>query len=332
VNRKKIISSAAIISVIILSCYLFYRDAGSGPGLDTAGSGGQQLSPGSDPFSDRIVHELQKYYGGTISDKATQASIIGVRDLVEGARPADGRALFLAILQRSFPDYSGDIMETLDKLDEYNRWLEENKERLLRMSAAERAAAMWEKRKELFGEDAERIWSGEMLAAEARNAQVQDTIVMLNESTDTSIDEKLHMYRDILRETYEGSPEEYILEQNELLSKVFFSMDSVQEELKQMSPEQRQAEIDRIRGEMGFTGNQIESMARRDADNQRRWDIGLEYMEERGRIVREFQGREQEERLKALRERYFLDEAGTIELEEKDGFFRFERPRIYGRN
>ncbi|HON60229.1 MAG TPA: hypothetical protein PK314_00020, partial [Deltaproteobacteria bacterium] len=77
---------------------------------------------------------------------------------------------------------------------------------------------------------------------------------------------------------------------------------------------------------------QIESMARRDADNQRRWDIGLEYMEERGRIVREFQGHEQEERLKALRERYFLDEAGTIELEEKDGFFRFERPRIYGRN
>ena len=126
-NRKKIISSAAIISVIILSCYLFYRDAGSGPGLDTAGSGGLHLSPGSDPFSDRIVHELQKYYGETISDKATQASIIGVRDLVEGARPADGRALFLAILQRSFPDYSGDIMETLDKLDEYDRWLEESR-------------------------------------------------------------------------------------------------------------------------------------------------------------------------------------------------------------
>jgi len=335
-NRKKTVPIAAvgivaIISLIAFSWYLFVHDAG-GPAWNTAGTGGEHPPAGSDPFSDRIVHELKKYYGGTISEKSAQASIIGVRDLVVGARPADGKALFQAILERSFPGYSGDIMETLDKLDEYNRWLEENKEVLLRMSATERAAALWEKRKELFGEDAEKIWSGEVLATEARNAYVQDTLAMLNESTDTSIDEKLRVYQDTLHETYEGSPEEFILDQKELLSKVFFSIDSVQEELKQMGPGQRQAEIDRIRREMGFTSEQIESMARRDTDNQRRWDIGLEYMEERRRVVEEFEGQELKEGLKALRERYFLDEAGTIELEEKDGFFRFERPRIYGRN
>jgi hypothetical protein len=46
-----------------------------------------------------------------------------------------------------------------------------------------------------------------------------------------------------------------------------------------------------------------------------------------------FKGPEREEKLKALREKYFQDEANTIEREEEnDNFFRFERPHIYGRN
>ena len=36
--------------------------------------------------------------------------------------------------------------------------------------------------------------------------------------------------------------------------------------------------------------------------------------------------------LRHLRARYFADEAPTIEREEGGGFFRFERPRVYGRN
>ncbi len=39
-----------------------------------------------------------------------------------------------------------------------------------------------------------------------------------------------------------------------------------------------------------------------------------------------------EERLDNLREQYFDDEANTTALEEKDGFLRFKRPDIYGRN
>jgi hypothetical protein len=62
-------------------------------------------------------------------------------------------------------------------------------------------------------------------------------------------------------------------------------------------------------------------------------DVGLKYMEERKRIVSEFQGDQQKEQLKALREKYFQDEAQTIQAEEEnDDFFRFERPRYFGRN
>ena len=59
----------------------------------------------------------------------------------------------------------------------------------------------------------------------------------------------------------------------------------------------------------------------------------MEYMQERNELVENFKGPELEDKLKALREKYFYDETNTIEREEEnDKFFRFERPHIYGRN
>jgi hypothetical protein len=113
---------------------------------------------------------------------------------------------------------------------------------------------------------------------------------------------------------------------------VFFSIDSVQNELKNMSPEQRQMEINSIRRQMGFSEEQIEELAKRDAEKEQRWQVGYRYMQQREKVMQQYEGEEREERLKDLREQYFQDEAKTIELEEKDNFFRFERPRIYGRN
>jgi hypothetical protein len=161
---------------------------------------------------------------------------------------------------------------------------------------------------------------------------MQDALAVLNESRDTTMDEKIEVYRDSLREAYEGTPEAFILDQGPLLSKVFFSIDSVQDELKQMNPRDRQEEINRIRREMGLTEKQVESMARRDADNELRWEAGLQYMQDREAAVQQYEGARLEEKLGELREQYFDDEADTIAREERDGFFRFKRPHIYGRN
>jgi len=67
---------------------------------------------------------------------------------------------------------------------------------------------------------------------------------------------------------------------------------------------------------------------RRDA----RWQNGLAYMDERARVSATFEGNALDDELHALRERYLAGEAPTIEAEERGGFFRFARPRIYGRN
>ncbi len=306
--------------------------AGQWPPAQGSGSLKDKFATMGFSLEDQLVKELQKYYGATISEKSTQASIYEIYKSFAGSRP-DGREFFYKILKRAFPDYADAIMDTLDKLDLYHQWLLENDAVLAQMNEEEKMAALWKKRIELFGDDAQDIWVDEVMATDARKAKMLDTLEFINGASDMSIDDKLQLYQDSLQETYHGTPEAYFLDQKPILAKIFFSIDSVQDELKQMSPEQRQATINHIRRQMGFSEEQVAAMEQVDADNNRRWEVGLKYMEERKRVVEQLEGEEEKAQLQALREKYFGDEAQTIQLEEeKDGFFRFERPRYYGRN
>ena len=55
-------------------------------------------------------------------------------------------------------------------------------------------------------------------------------------------------------------------------------------------------------------------------------------MEEREALAKQYSGTALEEQLKGLRQRYFGAEAQTIGDEEQSGFFRFSRPRVWGRD
>lgn len=328
-KKKTVIGiSIAAIILVIFFCYHFIinnTDPGSALVKIQEAMGGNAFNS-DDSFSDQLVRELQKYYSKTISDKSVQANLIGIRDFIISTHPGNGKALFSNIIRRAFPDYADEIMRTLAKLDEYNRWLEENKT-ILSQKAVE------EKRKELFGNEAEKIWSGGMLAAEARKVKMQNALADLNNSGDMTLNEKLNKYQNALRDTYRDTPEGFYLDQKEMLSRIFFSIDSVQDELKQMSPDERQQEINNIRSQMGIDPQQVEQLAQQDAEREQKWNVGLAYMQERNSVVENFSGSEREEKLKELREKYFNSEANTIEREENnDNFFRFQRPHIYGRN
>ena len=283
-------------------------------------------------IEDQLVKELKKLYSSTISNKSTQAILLKVRDYVLSLYPEDGEKRFYNILKRAFPELADEIMITLKKLDKYNRWLKENELLLAEMNELEKKGTIWEKRKELFGDAADEVWSEEVYAYEERKQTMKETMRLLDESYDTTIDEKLDIYMSTLNETYEETPEAYFLDNGGLLSKVFFGIDSVQKEFKEMDPDQRQTQINKIRQEMGFTQTQIDEHEKIDAYHNQRWENGLNYMKERDKMASEYEGPELEEKLKPLREEYFKHEAKTIRLEEKDGFFRYKRPRVYGRN
>ncbi|HOM27995.1 MAG TPA: hypothetical protein PLS81_00870 [Deltaproteobacteria bacterium] len=335
-----IISVLAAITVIAVAALVF-----SGPGHPEKARKGDPAhgiaapgilgAPGVSPdamLEEEYVRELRKYYGPTISKKSTQASLFFLRNQLAGLGKGGAPGLFERILKRAFPANAKDILETIAKLDLYEKWLVDNRRMLLSLPPEQRLEVLWRKRTELFGPEAREMFSGEMLAVEARTARVRETLDALDEAADTPMDDRLELYEDVLRQTYENTPEAFILQQKELLARVFFSIDSVQDELRRMDPVARQQEINRIRRKMGMSEEEIAARTKRDQDRELRWQIGLRYMEEREALESRYTGAELEERLKALRQEYFDDEATTIELEEQQGFFRFKRPRIYGRN
>lgn len=158
-------------------------------------------------IEDRLVKELIKYYGSSITEKSTQAILLKVRDYILSQYPEDGETRFYNILKQAFPELADEIIVTLKKLEKYNRWLKENELLLAEMNELERKGTLWEKRRALFGDEAEEIWSEEVFAFEERKQIMKDTIRLLDESYDTTIEEKFDIYLSTLNKTYESSPE-----------------------------------------------------------------------------------------------------------------------------
>lgn len=306
----------------------------SATGEDLQGKQSQEIDSQNTKLSieDRLVNELKKFYGSTISRKSTQAKLLKVKEFVLQLFPKDGGKRFYAILKKAFPDLADEIINILLKMEKYKSWLEDNAHVLSEMSKLEKEGLIWEKRREILGEDAEEIWSEEVVAFEKKKQELRDTLRYLDGAEDLTIYEKLAEYEATLHDVYEDSPEAFVLQNKSLHAKVFFSIESVQNELKQLEPDQRQLEINNIRREMEFTQQDVERMEEVDAYREKRWENGLAYMEEREGLVQDIKGPELEQALNALQEKYFKHEAKTIRLEEEDGFYRFKRPRIYGRN
>ena len=65
---------------------------------------------------------------------------------------------------------------------------------------------------------------------------------------------------------------------------------------------------------------------------EQRWAVGNQYLKEKAELEGKYSGSELAAEVRAIQTHYFKNEASTIALEEKSGFFRFERPRLYGRN
>ena len=151
-------------------------------------------------------------------------------------------------------------------------------------------------------------------------------------TTRSPLEARLDRYREALEAARQTAPAAPILQNPGMLAEVFLRMDGVQRELAALGPTARSRELAHIRRELGFDEQAVARMEALDERREARWQNGLAYMQERGRLAGSFAGDALEAELRALRDEYFDHEAPTIEAEERDGFFRFERPRIYGRN
>lgn len=288
---------------------------------------------------DRYVQEMsvrmRAEFAETIHLIATQVKLKGFLDDLLRTHPDDAEALFERIVRLAFPDLAEEIFSAIALMDDYESWLLSQMIDLNQMDLKTQQETLWAKRYDVFGEAAKAIWQQELSPEEEREQALQNTVAMLDRAYDMTMEERLYLLQNAFDTSYSATMSDLVLDTTGVMTQVFFRFDSVQKDLSQLAAPERQARINDIRRQLGYDEALIESMTEQDRVREVRWQNGYAYMEARDALTAQ-QGLSEsdlEQGLAQLRKDFFGREAYTIAKEEEElGFFRYQRPRIYGWN
>lgn len=278
---------------------------------------------------EQLATVMREKYGPKLHEPSAQVRMLEeLMRYFQKRSPDRWREELLAFLQKAFPEQYEELAATLRNRLDYEKWVRDNDAYLRTLTPEQRRAAIWDARNRLFGkETAEAIW-----AAELRNQALADTLAALDAKADASLTDKLSAYKQRLTELHGEKAEAYLARHQQELMNRFLDLSSVQQDLSGMTPQARSQHLRTIRREMGLDEEALKRWDTLDQTRDARWDAGTRYMAERAALARELSGEALEARLQEVRARFFGTEADIIAQEESTGFFRFERPRVWGRN
>ena len=116
-------------------------------------------------------------------------------------------------------------------------------------------------------------------------------------------------------------------------TEMFLRLDAIQEHLAEMPSTERFYSLDQIRKGFGYSSEDRQRLSAIDRYKEAKWVNGEEYMEARDELIaQELDSKALAAALAQLRVQFFGVDAPTIQVEEDEGFFRFNRPRVYGKN
>lgn len=242
--------------------------------------------------------------------------------------PNDWERMLLEFLRETYPERYEELAAKLRARLAYERWMKENDSYLQQLGNEERRKNVWEERERLFGQEAaEEIW-----ASERKHQAMADALTALDARTDVNASEKVKLYRDSLEGVHGDQTDAFLERHRQEAMNAFLDLSSVQKELAGLTPDERSKSLREIRSGLGLDVEALQRWDALDATRDARWEAGAAYMQERERLAKQYSGAALEEQLRPVRERYFGGEAETIASEEESGFFRFSRPRTWGRN
>lgn len=273
-----------------------------------------------------VIQYFRDKYGKTINHKYTQVMLIEklMRHLMQ-MYPDDWVVYLYAMVREMFPGMENEILDTFEKLYKYDRWLKDNNSDLSKMDTKDRRDMLWEKRYEIFGQDAEDVW-----AAEKQTEPISSALDAITNSNDMTFNEKLSLYKDSIKEAYKNSAPDIVARKQQELMNTFLDVDSVQKDLAAMPPEERKENLKELRKAIGLDNAALQRWDELDQLRDQRWDAGMQYITERTELEKQYKGSELDKRLDSLRMKYFGDEAATIKAEEDSGYFRFKQQRKFG--
>ena len=271
---------------------------------------------------------LRSDYGTTVNNPQMQVQILErMEQYLTSEFPQTWHGRMQEALKTVFPDKADQLMQMFRKLDSYNVWVDKNWERLLGMKMTERDNILWEKRNEIFGNEAHEIWQGE-LKADA----IYRILDVLNKVKGSPLEEELDFFVKSIRQAYGVEADTFISNHQQELLDSFLGLDSVQSALKAMQPQKERQSLKAIRKAFGMSEGELARWEELDKLRDEQWAKGLDYVKEHQRIVGTTKGEAQGRMLNELREKYFNTDADIIANEEGAGFFRFGGKRVYGKN
>jgi len=286
---------------------------------------------GRQAFITSMVNQLQSQHADEISSPKVQASLQDFRNFVLEQFPDNGVKIFEQIISLAFNEHALAILLLVANLDQYQSWYGDNLLTLNEMNLLERKGLIWQQRRSIFGEVADVLWQQEISVEEDKRQTVQQTLELLDKAQDIDMNERLFVLQNTLDEQYANTSQSMLINKG-MVAKMYFTLASVQNDLQDMSDDQRRDALAQSRKQLGYSEQSINKLAQTDAKRELRWKNGYEYMNARDQLLQLYEGDELNHKLIDLRQQFFKHEAATITAEENSGFMRYERPRLYGSN
>ncbi|EYF06120.1 hypothetical protein [Chondromyces apiculatus] len=344
-NRKVVGGAAAGLLALGVALSLLSRSpradtpaAGASPGA-SAGPGQEGTSAARAPGGaagerpgqghEALASAMRDKYGARLSHPSIQMHMLeNLMRYFQERSPGTWREELLAFLRVNFPERYAELAALLDQRVAYETWIRENEPSMQGLSAEERREALWEKRKELFGEErAKSLW-----APELKHQEMRDRLAAIDADEQAGFQEKLSAYEQALKDTHGEKADANLARHQQEAMNQFLDLPSIQEDLGAMSAAERAAALRSLREGMGLDAEALGRWDALDQARDSRWDVGQRYQAERDALAAKNSGNALEVALRRLRERTFGEEAEVIASEEASGFFRFKQPRKWGRN
>ncbi|MDY7232020.1 lipase secretion chaperone [Hyalangium rubrum] len=292
-------------------------------------AGTEELSGDPEQDLDKLAAAVRSRYGTRLHEPYIQVKLLEeLMRYFQKRSPDRWQEELLAFLKKAFPERYEELATMLRNRVDYEKWVKDNDAYLRGLNDRERRAAIWDTRNRLFGKEAaERIW-----ASELKNHAIADTLAALDAKQDANLQQKLETYKQRLHEIHGEQTEAYLERHRQETMNRFLDLSSVQRELTGMSPEARSQSLRAIRQGMGLDEEALKRWDALDQTRDMRWQSGAAYMAERESLAKQLSGPALEAKLQELRARFFGAEAEVIGQEEASGFFRYDRPRQWGRN
>lgn len=339
-GKKKWVFLAVTALAVLLAVLLSFRGSRSSASATPEGGAsheraavpgfrGLALAPDGGVDRDALVAQLRARYGAHLQYPYVQLKMLErLMRYFRAQSPEHWREELLDLLRAAFPDRYAELAANLQHWLDYEQWMNEHRTSLQGLDGKARHDAIWEARERIFGKEAAaNIW-----ASELKNQAATDALHAADALEGATVSERLERYKEGLEDVYQEQAEPYLERHRQEVMDRFLDLDSVQKDLSDLSPEEREKSLREIRQGLGMPEDALQRWDALDRERDARWDTGARYMQEREALAKQYSGGALEERLKELRTRYFGAEAETIAGEEQSGFFRFSRPRRWGRN